>query len=178
MLEVSVLIFKKHAARPPLSSIFAFHENLVSLCSYVPKKNKAVNLLSTVHYTKLCEGEAQKPEAILFYNDNKVGVDCMDQMLTHFSTKRPTRRWTFAFFCNILDVMALAAYCVCRQNEGNIKHDARRNFLLTLSKTLVLANVENRMNNGRISNQFTTRLAIESFFGKPLNIPVAPIGYQ
>ncbi|XP_055918320.1 piggyBac transposable element-derived protein 3-like [Eupeodes corollae] len=89
---------KKNSSRPLLSSLFGFHENLVSVCSYVPKKNKAVNLLSTVHYSKDCRGEAMKPEAILLYNSNKAGVDCMDQMVTHFTSKRPTRRWTYAFF--------------------------------------------------------------------------------
>jgi len=40
--------------------LFGFHENLVSICSYVPKKNRVVNLLLTVHYNKACEGEAKK----------------------------------------------------------------------------------------------------------------------
>lgn len=120
---------KKKRSRPVLSSIFGFHENLVSLCSYVPKKNKAVNLLSTVHYTKLCEGEKMKPEAILYYNKSKIGVDCMDQMVTHFTTKRPTRRWTLAFFFNMLDVMALASYCICKEIDRNNNKNARKQFL-------------------------------------------------
>lgn len=33
---------KKDATRLVLSSLFGFHENLISLCSYVPKKNMAV----------------------------------------------------------------------------------------------------------------------------------------
>ena len=36
-----------------------------------------------------------KPETILFYNENKFGVDCMDKMVTHFTTKRSTRLWIF-----------------------------------------------------------------------------------
>lgn len=163
---------KKNPARPICSSLFGFHENLVSICSYVPKKNKAVNLLSTVHYTKFCEGEALKPEAILYYNANKAGVDCMDQMVTHFTTKRPTGRWTYALFCNILDVMALASFIICKQTDRLNGSDARRTFLNTLSKSLVLPNVENRMNNPKIISQFSTRLAIESFFGKAINIPI------
>lgn len=162
---------KKNPSRPVLATVFGFHENLVSLCSYVPKKNKAVNLISTVHYSKYCEGEAQKPEAILFYNTNKAGVDCMDQMATHFTTKRPTRRWTLAFFFNMLDVMGLAAFCCCKEMDALNKNDARRKFLTTLANTLVLPNIENRMNNSHVISQFTTRLAIESFFGRPINIP-------
>lgn len=161
---------KKHVSRPVLSSLFGFHEN-VSICSYVPKKNRAVNLLSTVHYSKLCEGEAQKPEAIIFYNAHKAGVNSMDQMVSHFTTKRPTRRWTYAFFCNMLDIMALAAYCICKEVDGYRRNDARRTFLNKLANTLVLANVENRMNNPHFINQFTTRLAVEAFFGKQISLP-------
>lgn len=164
------LEFRKHPKRPVLSSDFGFHENLVSICSYVPKKNKCVNLLSTVHYTDKCEGQAKKPEAILFYNKNKSGVDCMDQMVSHFTTKRATKRWTFAFFCNMLDVMALAAYTICKEVDDNKRNDARRNFLSALSNSLVLANIESRMNNTHVIKQFHTRSAIESFLGKPIKV--------
>lgn len=162
---------KKDSKRPVLSSVFGFYDNLISLCSYVPKKNKAVNLLSTVHYTKKVEGVAKKPEAILFYNSTKAGVDTMDQMVTHYSTKRSTRRWPLAFFCNMIDVMGLAAYIICNENIEGTRKEKRRLFLNTLSKQLVLANTENRMNNNHILGQHSTRLAIESFFGRPLNIP-------
>lgn len=162
---------KKNASRPLISTVFGFHDNLVSLCSYVPKKNKVVNLLSTVHYSKNCEGEAMKPEALLFYNANKAGVDCMDQMVVHFTTKRPTKRWTYAFFCNMLDVMALAAYCFCKEIDGLNENDARRKFLITLSNTLVRANIENRMNNIHVIKNFTSHVAIESFFGKSIKLP-------
>lgn len=161
---------RKNSSRPVLSSHFGFHENLVAICSYVPKKNKAVNLLSTMHYTKHVDGEAMKPAAITFYNSTKAGVDCMDQMVTHFSCKRPTRRWTFAFFCNMLDVMALAAFCICKEIDGLNKCDARRTFLETLTKSLVAANIENRMNKVHTVKHFSSRSAFESYFGRPIKV--------
>lgn len=91
-------------------------------------------------------------------------------MVTHFTTKRPTKRWTYAFFCNILDVMALAAFCICKEVEGNRRSGARRTSLDSLANTLVLANVENRMNNPHVISQFTTRLAVESFSARPMKI--------
>ena len=84
---------RKNRSSPALSLTFGFHENLASIVSYM----SCVNLLSTVHYTKHCEGEAKKPDVMLFYNENKASIDCMDQMVTHFITKWSTRRWTFAF---------------------------------------------------------------------------------
>lgn len=135
------------------------------------KKNKAVNLFSTVHYSKNCVGEMQKPEAILFYNANKSGVDCMDQMVTHFTTKRPTKRWTLAFFFNMLDVMALAAFVACKEIDGNYKHDGRRKFLNMLANTMVLANTENRMNQISVVTQFSTQMAMVGFYGRRIDLP-------
>ena len=37
----------------------------------------------------------RKPEAVLFYNKNKVGVDVMDQMIMMYSTRSATRRWPY-----------------------------------------------------------------------------------
>ena len=31
---------RKHRSRPAVLSLFEFHKNMVSICSYVPKKNK------------------------------------------------------------------------------------------------------------------------------------------
>lgn len=56
---------RKHHSRPVFSTIFGFHENLISICSYVPKKNKCVNLLSTVHFTKNCLGDTKKTRSDL-----------------------------------------------------------------------------------------------------------------
>ena len=111
-----------------------------------------------------------KPEANFFYNENKAGVDCMDQMVTHFIIKRSTRQLSFAVFCNMLDTLALAAFCICKEVDGLNKNSARRNFPTTLVDTLVLPNIENQMNNIYIIKQFNTRLAMESYFGRPLNV--------
>lgn len=92
----------------------------------------------------------------------------MDQMVTHFSCKRATRRWTLAFFFNMLDVMALAAFSVCKDIENFTKPDSRRQFLVSLSNSLVNANIENRMNKARTMGQFSVRTAIECYFGRKL----------
>ena len=149
---------RKDRPRSVLSSLFGFHENLVSICSYVTKKKKCVNLLSTVHYTKHCEGKAMKPEVILFYNETKAGVDCLDI----FYYKKVNKTMGCCVFLQRVDTMALAAFCICKEVDGLNKNIARRNFLTTLADTLVLQNIENRMNNIHIINQFNTRLAMES----------------
>ncbi|KAF5277530.1 hypothetical protein FQR65_LT15976 [Abscondita terminalis] len=81
--------FLRSPARPVLSSLFGFHNGNVSLCSYVPKKNKSVILLSTMYYTSEVDNlNKQKPMAILDYNSHKSGVDTMDQMLIHANVRQ------------------------------------------------------------------------------------------
>lgn len=84
-----------------------------TLCSYVPKKNKSVVLLSTMHTIgKLDETTVAKPEirVIIYYHQTKGGVDTMDKMLGKYTVKRRTNRWPLAFFFNILDVAGLVVY--------------------------------------------------------------------
>jgi hypothetical protein len=75
--------------------------------------------------------EAKKPEIILYYNSTKAGVDQMDQMLSKYTTKRRTSRWPLAFFYNILDIAALAAYIIFTEHNPQVVHktDRRRLFL-------------------------------------------------
>jgi len=75
-----------------LSMMFRFHEKVILFCSYVPKKNKTVILLSTMHSNMAVSDAKKKPEMILYYNKYKVGVDTMDQMLCSYITHRRTNR--------------------------------------------------------------------------------------
>lgn len=108
---------KPSNSRPLLSSLFGFHEK-VTICSYVPNKNKAVILLSTMHNdATISEASHQKPEIILLYNKTKAGVDTMDQMYMRYSTQRRTCRWPLAFFYNILDIAGVATYVTYYENN-------------------------------------------------------------
>lgn len=80
------------------SSIFCFDRQL-TLVSYVPKKGRAVILLSSMHHDKAVDNDRQqKPEIILYYNDTKRSVDRMDQMLALYSCQRKTKPWPITFF--------------------------------------------------------------------------------
>ncbi|KRY06870.1 hypothetical protein T03_10990, partial [Trichinella britovi] len=72
------------------SSTFAFPENC-TIISYLPKKNKNVLVLSTMH------------------NDNQV-VDNLDKMASTYSCQGMTVRWPLVIFYNIIDVYAYNAY--------------------------------------------------------------------
>ena len=53
---------------PVYSTNFAYHRD-ATVCSYVPKKKKAVVLLSSMHMSgKVEEAQSAKPEIIKYYN--------------------------------------------------------------------------------------------------------------
>lgn len=157
--------FLKHKSREVFSTVFGFFMGDVSLCSYVPKKNKSVLLLSTVHYTnKIDDANAKnKPMAILDYNANKCGVDTMDQMLGTYTCKRSTKRWPLALFYNMVDIAALAAFVIHDELVPTPQSDKRRSFLKILSRQLVMPNIEERANNPRITCYPNIRMAMQTF---------------
>ncbi|XP_047137391.2 piggyBac transposable element-derived protein 4-like [Hydra vulgaris] len=126
--------------RPVYSSIFAF-QNDSTIVSYVPKKNKAVILLSTFHHSNdIVMDHNEKPCIILDYNKYKGGVDTLDQVVRCYSSRRKSNRWPFTMFCNILDIAAYNALILFLSIHPNYKNRAshrRREFLKELSKSLI-----------------------------------------
>jgi len=61
------------------------------LTSYVPKKNKVVIAVSTLHHDNNIDpttGDKKKPDIITFYNQTKCGVDRLDQMCSLYDVAR------------------------------------------------------------------------------------------
>ena len=95
--------FTADKARLVGSSLFGFN-NTLTLCSHVPKYNKSVMLLSSVHHQPLIDTNTNKPQMILDYNSKKCGVDCVDQMISKNSCQRKTNRWNMVVLSFILDI--------------------------------------------------------------------------
>ena len=120
--------------------------------------------------TKIGDDAKKKPEIIKFYYWSKAGVDTMDKTLGRYTIKRSTRRWPLASFYNILDVACLAAYILYYENNKVLsKKSYERLFYRKLSRELCTPFVEDRSHNAQIMRHFTTRVAIESFFGRAIN---------
>ena len=113
-----------------------FHENgTMNLATYQAKKNKTVHVLSTMHKGAFCqESGKKKPESVLYYNQNKCGVDVLDSMCRQLSTKAGSRRWTLAGFYNILDLAGINTWVIFQKATGSAM--SRRQFLLLLSQEL------------------------------------------
>ena len=80
---------KPSRERVEMSSVFGFLESKFSLVSYVPRKGKAVILLSTTPLNNTVVSNVKnKPQYILDYNATQGGVDTMDKMVSSYTTKR------------------------------------------------------------------------------------------
>jgi len=84
--------FKPARQRDENSPIFGFSKDL-TLVSYVPKKNKSVVLLSSLHHgSEICSNSG-KPETIEFYNRTKCEVDVLDQMCARYREQLTDGQW-------------------------------------------------------------------------------------
>ncbi|XP_029986470.1 piggyBac transposable element-derived protein 4-like, partial [Sphaeramia orbicularis] len=132
--------------RRVLSSKFAFTPD-TALVSYVPKKNKNVLLLSTLHARAPEVRSDGKPAIVLDYNANKGGVDTLDKVMGSYSCRRMTKRWPLVVFHNIVDMSGYNAFVIWRElNPGWLagRRNKRRVFLEQLGKALVAPLIERR----------------------------------
>lgn len=132
--------FKNVKDRPVFSTIFGFgaNPNKTLLVSYVPKKNKNVIMLSTLHSEDEIDaetGDSMKPEVISFYNMSKGGVDVVDRMKKEYSVKRVSNRWPMTVFNGLLNLGTINSHIIYKTNTGTTI--ARRIFIAELAKELV-----------------------------------------
>lgn len=134
------------------SSTFYFTKD-TTIVSYVPKKNKNVILMSTMHCDKeVSSREDKKPQMILDYNSTKGAVDTLDQSIAAYSCKRKTNRWPIILFYNILDVSAYNAFVLWREINPDWNKNVlykRRLFLEELGKQMVTPYMLSRQHKPR-----------------------------
>lgn len=133
--------FSRPSLRAVASSMFAFRNNC-TLVSYVPKKNKNVLVLSSMHYDDKIDTRTNKPEMIMDYNATKGGVDCVDKLCAAYNCARNTRRWPMVIFYSLLNVTGINSYVVYSMNNDSTLR--RRNFLRALSFQLVEEHIRRR----------------------------------
>lgn len=133
--------------REVFSSKFAFTHD-TTVVSYMPKKNKNVILMSTLHKAaEISTREDRKPTMILEYNANKGGVDNLDKVAGTYSCKRRTTRWPLAIFHNIIDISTYNSFVIWRELNPTWRASVRnwrRHFLEELGKALVTPCMQKR----------------------------------
>lgn len=130
--------------RPEKSSMFAFTEDM-TMVSYIPKLNRQVILLSTLHHDDSIDiesGEDTKPEIITFYNSTKGGVDMVDQLCAKYNVARNTRRWPMVILYGLLNIIGINAFVIYKTNVNT--DIQRRVFLKQLGKELVMDYMKTR----------------------------------
>lgn len=139
------------------TALFGF-TNDCTLVSYVPKKNKAVVLYSSMHHSNEIGPNAGKPIIIEDYNSTKGGVDSVDQKCSIYSCSRRTTRWPMAIFFRILDMSGLNAY-ILHQSHKRANKLSRLNFLKALAANLNENNLRSRLYNTKIPRQLRTSIS-------------------
>uniref|UniRef100_A0A8C4PWH1 PiggyBac transposable element-derived protein domain-containing protein n=1 Tax=Eptatretus burgeri TaxID=7764 RepID=A0A8C4PWH1_EPTBU len=158
-------LMKPCKKRQLYSAEFGFKDN-ITIVSYVPKKDKTVILLSTLHHDKSVveESRKKKPEIVTYYNSTKGGINVMDQMVRTYSCKRQTRRWPMVMWYNVLDVAALNAFVLYKSQRPEFMQCVtykRRSFLKELAQELVTPHMQSRLQaNPRLPKNIVSSMEI------------------
>lgn len=154
--------FLPNRKRQVESSIYGFTKDM-TLVSFVPKKGKAVLLVSSMHSSPAQDAEVNKPEIISFYNNTKSGVDSLDEKCVTYCTGRRTRRWPMAIMFRIMDISAVNAFILHQAARDN-PQQTRLQFMKNLAKQLVTEELERRLGNSRLRQE--VRISIRKILGK------------
>ena len=126
-------------SRPVYSSKAVFSDEQI-LLSYIPKKNKNIFLLSSIHNDmKISKLPKKKPNIILDYNRGKGGVDKLDQEIKEYRFYRTTNRWPCLIFYDLIGFVCIACwvlYCIKFPDSPIVRQNKRKEFLYILSKQL------------------------------------------
>lgn len=135
--------FNADKSRPVGSTLYGFSDQK-TLLSFVPKKNKAVILISSMHHkidTNLID---DKPEIISYYNSTKSGVDVLDLKCANYSSNRRTRRWPLAVFYTTINVASVNSFILytCFSDNPIL---SRFKFVKQLAKELIEPHLHRRL---------------------------------
>jgi len=118
------------------SIFFGFQKDKMML-SYVPRKNKSVILLSTLHDDNEMDPDTRKPQVILDYNETKGGVDTVDKMCAAYSVSRITKRWPCVVFYSLMNIGGINAQILYKFACPGKAPKHRRIFLKNLALTMM-----------------------------------------
>jgi len=135
----------------------------MTLLSYVPKKNRAVILISSMHHSIETNEDKSKPEIIAFYNAIKCGVDIMDMKCAVYSSSRRTRRCPLAIFYRMLNIGSVNSF-ILYMSYQNSPLLVRFEFIKQLSFELMKPHLQKRFCIPSL--QLTQKEDIRSVLGK------------
>ena len=146
--------FLPQKSRQEKTSVYGFTDE-ISLVSYVPKKGKAVILVSSMHHSQEDDPETGKPEIISFYNLTKSGVDALDQKCATYTASRRTRRWPMAIFFALVDIVCGVNSYRLYQAFKKTPDVTRLEFMKSLAKALTYPLLKRRLQNKSLPRELT-----------------------
>lgn len=165
--------FLPNRNREVASSIYGFTEDM-TLVSYVPKKNRSVILVSSMHHEAETDSRTRKPEMIMLYNKTKGGVDSMDFKISTYSSNRRSRRWPLTLFYAILNISCANSFILKKHFPGFQKNLQRLDFTKQLAKSLVVQHMRNRLESKKMPREIS--LGIRRILGISNERPEQPKG--
>lgn len=122
------------------------HRGNLTACKWKDKRD--VLVLTTKHAATWTEVTAkrkgvgvvkkQKPDCIIDYNHNKIGVDLNDQYVSYYSLNRKTMKWWKKMFFNLVARALVNAYVIYNKSSNNTGRKLRfLQFLMTCGEELV-----------------------------------------
>ena len=88
----------------------------------------------------------------MYYNETMGGFNIFDRLVSNYTCRRSTSRWTMRIFHYLIDAMAVNSLVIYCENVGvqsmkeefRLQRSERRFFLQTLAKQLMDPIIENR----------------------------------
>lgn len=127
-------VFLKNTKKQVGSKIYGYTQKL-TLLSYVPRKNRAVLVLSSMHHKPNDDQATGKPEMIELYNLTKGGVDQLDMKCSNYCANRKTRRWPLAIFYHLVAASCSNAFVLYKHYKT--KKMRRFQFMHELGMSLI-----------------------------------------
>lgn len=149
--------------RPVGNSCFGFRDD-ATLVSYVPKRGKAIIVLSTRHRYAEINSHTNVPRIVEEYNAARGALDAVEQTCTTYSVSKVTKRWPLAAFFALLDIAGLNAQILYNTSQIKIMQKCRRGFLKNLALALLKPHLQVSITNKYLVLIFNNIMYIEFLY--------------
>ena len=123
------------------STIYGYaKEQNIMLVSYIDKKSLVRKILL---YLQQCMITWWKPDVHVTYDHANRGVDIVDLISNHNSTRMKQKRWQLNTFAFLLDTIRTNAKTILSESQSHVKLSGFE-FIYHLGKMLVLTNMDRR----------------------------------
>ena len=149
--------------RDERSVLYVHHqEKNIMLVSYINKKKsgkKNIIGLTTLHdAVKVSNNKRSKPEVLVMYGHTKGGVDIVDLLSTHHTTRIKSKRWPLNAFAFIVNTVRTNSKTILSANKVKLSNF---DFTYALGKALVLPSIQNNT---------STKMGFSCLFCKKLGV--------